>query len=268
MAIKRIVSTEFWTDDKVMDMFSAEDKYFMLYLLTNPHTTQLGIYKLNCKLAAFELGLSVETVKVLIDRFENKYYLIRYSNTTQEVAIKNYLKHSVITGGTPVYDLLVKEIRQVKNKDLIHYVFEWLRKQERLNLTVLKVITDYFNENDNENENEKSCNHSLNESSNDTSNAKKAKVVRHKYGQYSNVLLSDEDIKKLKTEFPSDWEERIEKVSEYCESKGKTYKNYLATIRSWARHDKKGGEISGHNSRNATTLPKRESNFSEYRTLI
>ena len=89
MAIKRIVSVDFWTDDKVMDMFSAEDKYFMLYLLTNPHTTQLGIYKFNCKLAGFELGLSIETVKVLLDRFENKYHLVRYSNTTQEIAIKN-----------------------------------------------------------------------------------------------------------------------------------------------------------------------------------
>ena len=102
MAIKRIVSVDFWTDEKVMDMFSAEDKYFMLYLLTNPHTTQLGIYKFNCKLAGFELGLSIETVKVLLDRFENKYHLVRYSATTQEIAIKNYLRHSVITGGTPV----------------------------------------------------------------------------------------------------------------------------------------------------------------------
>lgn len=244
MALKRIVSTEFWIDDKVMDMFSAEDKYFMLYLLTNPHTTQLGIYKLNCKLAAFELGLSIETVKVLIDRFENKYCLIRYSQTTQEVAIKNYLKHSVITGGTPVYDLLFKEIKQVKNKDLIHYVFDWLKKQERLNITVLKVITDYFNnnknnENDNENENEKSYNHSLDESVGDSLKAKKRKVIRHKYGQYDNVLLTDEEMEKLHNEFPFDWQERIERLSEYVASTGKSYKNHLATIRSWAKKETK-----------------------------
>ena len=67
---------------------------------------------------------------------------------------------------------------------------------------------------------------------------KKEKPQRHKYGQYNNVLLSDEELKKLKDEFPSDWQERIERVSEYCASKGKTYKDYLATIRSWARKDK------------------------------
>lgn len=67
---------------------------------------------------------------------------------------------------------------------------------------------------------------------------KKEKPQKHKYGQYQNVLLSDDELEKLKTEFPGDWEERIERVSEYCASKGVTYKNYLATIRTWARKDR------------------------------
>lgn len=62
--------------------------------------------------------------------------------------------------------------------------------------------------------------------------------TRHKYGEYSNVLLSDTDLAKLKAEFPTDWEERIERLSSYMESKGKTYKNHLATIRNWARRDR------------------------------
>ena len=66
----------------------------------------------------------------------------------------------------------------------------------------------------------------------------KATPIRHKYGEYKNVLLSDEQMEKLKIEFPNDYQERIERLSEYCESSGKTYKNYLATIRSWARKEK------------------------------
>ncbi|NRE70654.1 helix-turn-helix domain-containing protein [Enterococcus faecium] len=66
----------------------------------------------------------------------------------------------------------------------------------------------------------------------------KAKPIRHKYGEYKNVLLSEDQMEKLKTEFPNDYQERIERLSEYCESSGKTYKNYLATIRSWARKEK------------------------------
>ena len=63
------------------------------------------------------------------------------------------------------------------------------------------------------------------------------KEVRHKYGAYNNVLLSDTDLEKLKTEF-RDYEERIERLSEYIASTGKSYKNHLATIRSWAKKDK------------------------------
>ena len=67
---------------------------------------------------------------------------------------------------------------------------------------------------------------------------KKKNPPRHKYGEYKNVLLTDEQLRKLKEEFPDDWERRIDRVSEYCELSGKTYKNYLATIRAWARKDK------------------------------
>ena len=60
--------------------------------------------------------------------------------------------------------------------------------------------------------------------------------TRHKYGEYQNVLLSDEDLEKLKTEF-LDWSDRIERLSAYMASTGKSYKNHLATIRNWARRD-------------------------------
>jgi Asp-tRNA(Asn)/Glu-tRNA(Gln) amidotransferase C subunit len=64
------------------------------------------------------------------------------------------------------------------------------------------------------------------------------KSPRHKYGLYENVLLTDEDFQKLKEEFPHDYIERIERLSEYIASTGKKYKSHLATIRAWARKDK------------------------------
>ena len=64
------------------------------------------------------------------------------------------------------------------------------------------------------------------------------KTVRHKYGEYENVLLSDNDLEKLKSEYPNDYEKRIERLSEYIASTGKIYENHLATIRSWAKKDK------------------------------
>lgn len=65
---------------------------------------------------------------------------------------------------------------------------------------------------------------------------KKKKPVKHKYGEYNNVLLTDEELQKLKTEY-SDYEVRIERLSSYVESTGKKYKSHYATIRNWARKD-------------------------------
>ena len=67
--------------------------------------------------------------------------------------------------------------------------------------------------------------------------ASKKPLARHKYGEYKNVLLTDEQLTKLKQEFPNDWEQQIDNVSNYCESTGKSYKNYYATIKSWAKKD-------------------------------
>lgn len=154
MAIKRVVDTSFWTDSNVVDLFSPEDKYFMLYILTNPHTTQLGIYELNIRIASFEMGYSTETVTVLIDRFETKYNIIKYNKETREIAIKNFLVHSIIKGGKPVADCLNKEIRLVKDKSLIDWVFSSIKNKTSINITVRDVIERNDNENDNDNDND------------------------------------------------------------------------------------------------------------------
>lgn len=75
--------------------------------------------------------------------------------------------------------------------------------------------------------------------------------TRHKYGKYKNVLLSDVEMEKLMQEFPADWETRIELLSEYMASSGKNYKSHLATIRSWARKEKNGGNELSRNGATA-----------------
>lgn len=65
---------------------------------------------------------------------------------------------------------------------------------------------------------------------------KPKKPVKHKYGEYNNVLLTDDELDKLKAEYP-DYEERIERLSSYVASTGKSYKSHYATIRNWARKD-------------------------------
>lgn len=61
-------------------------------------------------------------------------------------------------------------------------------------------------------------------------------------GEFQNVKFTADELEKLKSEFPRDYQDRIERVSAYCASTGKKYKNYLATIRNWARKDPKPQE--------------------------
>lgn len=154
--VKRVVSTGFWDDDLVINDFSPEDKYFMLYLLTNQYTTQLGIYYLPIKKAAIDIGYSEESIKVLLDRFDSKYDLITYSNITGEILIKNYLRHSIVKGGKPVYDCLIKEESQVKDKSLLSELCGHLiiyKDDVNLNNTIrdyIKHLSIYINDNENE----------------------------------------------------------------------------------------------------------------------
>ena len=57
------------------------------------------------------------------------------------------------------------------------------------------------------------------------------------FGRYENVFLSDTELAELQADFPTVWQEYIERLSEYMASTGRTYKNHAATIRRWAAED-------------------------------
>lgn len=60
---------------------------------------------------------------------------------------------------------------------------------------------------------------------------------KHAHGFFENVLLTDDELQKLAEEIPN-YEEYIEKLSHYIESKGKKYKSHYATILMWNRKDR------------------------------
>ncbi|MCY9671736.1 conserved phage C-terminal domain-containing protein [Bacillus pumilus] len=119
MAKFRHVHTTFWQDPKVTEELTPEDRYFYLYLITNPNTTQIGIYPITKKQMAFDLGYSIESVNSLMDRFENHHKLILYNNDTREMAIKNWPKYNLNKGGKPILDCVTKELKEVKDKSLM-----------------------------------------------------------------------------------------------------------------------------------------------------
>lgn len=237
--IKRIVDTGFWSDEKVLN-FSPEDKYFWLFLLTNEYTSQLGIYYLPIKKAAFDLGYSVDTVETLLERFEVDYQLIRFSEETSEVAIKNYLIYSIVKGGKPVLDCLMKEQMTVKDKSLVKFVYHHLKNKEVSNETValfLDMLSKELNDNDNDNE----------------------RIAHESYHESSTNRLEEPKTKKEKQErniIPP----TLEMVQAYCKSRGNNIdaqafidfydskgwvigkskmKDWQATVRTWERSDRR-----------------------------
>ena len=59
------------------------------------------------------------------------------------------------------------------------------------------------------------------------------------YGEFKNVRLKDGEYEKLKEKFPKDYADRIDALSVYMRSRGKTYKDHYATILNWARKEQK-----------------------------
>lgn len=116
----RNVSVKFWSDPFI-ESLTPEKKYFFLYLITNEHSAQCGIYEISFRQMAFETGYNQETVGKLVQFFE-KSGKIKYSRKTNEIAIKNFVKHNP-QGSPKVAAFVEKELKQVKDRLLIAYIY-------------------------------------------------------------------------------------------------------------------------------------------------
>ncbi|GAE39993.1 conserved phage C-terminal domain-containing protein [Bacillus mycoides] len=133
MAKYRHVRTTFWSDPKVTEEMTPEDRYFYLYLMTNEHTTQIGVYQITRKQMAFELGYSIESAKALLDRFTKHHELIVYNEETREICILNWGKYNLIKGGKPVEDCIQKELKTIKDLSLVKLVLDRTKNEALVN---------------------------------------------------------------------------------------------------------------------------------------
>lgn len=124
MAKYRHVQTSFWSDARVSEEMTPEDKYFYLYLMTNEHTKQIGVYQITRKQIAFELGYSIETVKALLERFISYHKLVMYNEETREICLVNWGKYNLNKGGKPIEDCIKKELKSIKDLSLVKMVLE------------------------------------------------------------------------------------------------------------------------------------------------
>ncbi len=133
MAYYRTVNIDFWQDVKVVDNFSPEDKYFMLYLLTNPKTNLIGCYELSIRTASSETGYNKETIERLLNRLKNSHNVIDYDDNTKEVIIFNWYKYNW-TKSEKLEKALVKDIEKVKNINFKNYLTELLKNRDTVSI--------------------------------------------------------------------------------------------------------------------------------------
>ena len=155
-----------------------------------------GCFASNQYLAEF-LDLSKDRTSKLISSLKNKGYI------TVELVYKE--------GTYEVEQRLIK---------IIPYSYFQLGGQDHLG--GIGENNDYITNNYNINNNNKA------------SKKKTIKEPRHKYGEFKNVLLSDKDLEKLKTEYGEELVEKyIKKMDEWIELNGRRYKNYYLALRQW-----------------------------------
>lgn len=141
MALYRCISQEFWGDAKVSDEFTPEDKYFYLYLLTNPYTTISGCYELSFKRASTELGYTADTVERLIDRMQNVHGVLRYNKDTKEVLLLNWCKYNW-SKSPKLIKSIESTLKYIKCDEFRQYVVDtvWIRYQYRMETSVLCTL--------------------------------------------------------------------------------------------------------------------------------
>lgn len=140
MAKFRQIQTDFWSNPYVQEEMTPEDKFFYLYLMTNEKSTQIGIYKITKKQIAFDMGYSIESVGNLLKRFMEQHKLIKYDSETREIILLEWSKTSLNKGGKPFEDLILSELKEVKQKEFIEIIYHQCEKKE-----IKKLIEKYIN---------------------------------------------------------------------------------------------------------------------------
>ena len=62
-------------------------------------------------------------------------------------------------------------------------------------------------------------------------------IGKDKHGAYFNVQLTQDELEKLKKDYPSKWDSLIVRLDEYIQTSGKVYKDHNLTMRQWAKKD-------------------------------
>lgn len=116
MAEFRLVHTRFWSDREFATC-TPEERYFYLYLLTNPLTSASGIYELTIREMVFHTGYNEDTIRKLLERFI-KSGKIGYDSDNEEVYLKNWIKFNP-PRGVKMVTRVTRELEEVHTGEFV-----------------------------------------------------------------------------------------------------------------------------------------------------
>ena len=123
---KRMVDTELWNNEEIIETFTAEDRYFWLYLLTNPHNSICGVMKASPILIARDMGYSKECVQNLLYRFEHIHKAILVDKETKELIILNWCKFNW-TKSKDLLKTIEKNIEKVQSNTIKTILYDKIK---------------------------------------------------------------------------------------------------------------------------------------------
>ncbi|NFV11675.1 DnaD domain protein [Clostridium sporogenes] len=187
MAKYRQLYTEFWNDSFVLEL-DPEEKYFYTYLLTNPNTSQCGIYELPKKIIEMQTGYKGQTVDRLLKKFQ-EYKKIIYSEETKEIIILNWAKYNEPNNINAI-KCVNKELKKIKNKD---FIYELYSQYFNIGLEVDKLFPDIKDALVSKHKNNKVENSCINEG--------ERKQIEDKRNQNENKLINIDTYDEKKEKF-------------------------------------------------------------------
>ncbi len=107
---------------------TPEDRYYLLYLHTNPHVTITGCYALPRRIAAAESGYNEETSDRILSRLVEAGGWIQIDSATREVLLLRWpeINPGWFIKNSNTYKSLVKSVPKIKCDKLRAVVQSWL----------------------------------------------------------------------------------------------------------------------------------------------
>jgi len=260
MADWRYFAPHFWNDSYILKLKPLE-KYVYIYLFTNPHCNQAGLYELPVEIMSFELQLSPEEIKEIIEKFQQDGKLEYVDDV---MWLKNFLKHQ--PNKSPlVWKRIVKDIKMVSNHSdkLIERYFKHL---DTLNIPypkdIEKVSKGYQKgidrtirkgkgkEKEKDLDTDVSITNTLNDkkSSSSEPSSKNIPQITFNFEKRKWENITDEDKKGWKKAYPAcDITIELAKMADWLLSNPKKRKkNYRSFITNWlSRQQDRGGTKVG-----------------------